>query len=305
MRDSAELRDVYTRALVDQITTNNPGVMQPGVVGQVRGIIDGGRPGVTAFGREGLPAGGMSVDWPYFDGDLSTLVGLQAAEKTEITSVRVDLKKGTSALKTYAGGSDISYQLIRRSSPAYLDAYGQIMLAAYSVVTDKAFVDAVEAGMTGTEVVVDFATADNDAVREAVFAASVAVQQATGAPASFVLADAIAFGAIGGALNINGAANGQAGSANAATLSPNMSGLPVIFDPNVNAGTAIVSNGAAAAWHEDGPFEATDEDVAKLGRNVAYWGMGATAIYVPKGIIPLGPSGAAAAAARRSSRKAE
>jgi hypothetical protein len=258
--------------------------MLPGVVGEVRGVIAAVRPGVSAFGREALDGAGMTVDWPYFAGNLSALVAAQATQKSEITSVRVDILKGTTPLATYAGGSDISYQLIRRSNPSYLDAYGRIMLAAYAVVTDKAFVDAVEAAATGTGVV-DFATATPEVIRKALFAASVKVQQATGAPASFVLASAEAFGAIGGALNPSGVQAGQAGEANARTLAPTLAGLPVIYDPNVNAGTALISNSQAAAWHEDGPFQVTDEDVAKLGRNVAYWGMGATAVYVPAGIV--------------------
>jgi len=163
---SLELRDVYARALADQITTNNPGVMTPGVIGEVKGIIAASRPGVDAFGRESLGESGMSVDWPYFAGNLAALVGVQAAQKTEITSVRVDLLKGTTPLATYAGGSDVSLQLVARSRPSYLEAYARIMLAAYAVVTDKAFVDAVEAAATGT-LTIDFATADADAIRAA------------------------------------------------------------------------------------------------------------------------------------------
>ena len=66
----------------------------------------------------------------------------------------------------------------------------------------------------------------------------------------------------------------------------------------MDAGTAIVSNSLAAAWHEDGPFQASEEDVAKLGRNVAYWGMGAPVVYVPAGVVIMGP----AVGATRSSK---
>src|SRR5262245_37625756 len=61
-REDPEHRAFYQRALVDIITTDAPGVMTPGVTGEVRGIIDPGRPGITAWGREALPDGGMSVD---------------------------------------------------------------------------------------------------------------------------------------------------------------------------------------------------------------------------------------------------
>jgi len=276
-------RDWYTRALADIITTDAPGVM--GVGGQVRGIVDPGRPGITAFGREALTDTGMAVEWPYFSGTLSGLVGVQTAEKAEIVSAKVPILKGSAPLATYAGGADISYQLIRRSSPAYLEAWSRIMLAAYAVVTDAAFVNALEAAATGVGTI-DWATATPEAVRAAVFAASVTVQNATGRPASFILAAADTFGIIGGALVPVNPTNAN-GTASASTLSPVLSGLPVYYDPNVDAGSAIVSNGLAAAWHEDGPFQASEEDVAKLGRNVAYWGMGAPAIYIPAGIVEM------------------
>jgi phage head maturation protease len=278
----------YARALADIVTGDAPGVMTPGVQGGVRGIIDPGRPGITAFGREGLSEGGMSVDWPYFGGTLAGLVGVQATEKSEIVSAKVPILKGTAALATYAGGADISYQLLRRSSPSYLEAWSRIMLAAYAVVTDAAFVDAVEAAATGTESIT-WATATEAAVRSAIFSASVKVQDATGRPAEFVLAAADTFGIIGGALVPVNPTNAN-GTANAANLSPVLSGLPVRYDANVDAGTAVVSNSLAAAWHEDGPFQASEEDVARLGRNVAYWGMAAPAVYLPAGVVIMGPA---------------
>jgi hypothetical protein len=72
----------------------------------------------------------------------------------------------------------------------------------------------------------------------------------------------------------------------------------------VDAGTAIVANGLTAAWHEDGPFQASEEDVAKLGRNVAYWGMAAPAVYLPAGVVILGPGvvGATRSESRPESR---
>jgi phage head maturation protease len=288
-RQDTDHHDWYARALVDIITSDAPGVMTPGVQGQVRGIVDPGRPAITAFGREGLADAGMSVDWPYFSGTLSGLVGRQTTEKSDITSAKVPILKGSTPLLTYAGGADISYQLLRRSSPSYLEAWSRIMLAAYAAVTDAAFVSALELLGTGT-LPLDWTTATEAQVRSAVFGASVQVQDATGRPAEFVLAAADVFGAIGGALVPVNATNAN-GTANAASLSPVLSGLAVRYDPNLSAGKAIVSNSLAAAWHEDGPFQASEEEVAKLGRNVAYWGMGAGVVYSPAGIVTVAPAG--------------
>ena len=107
---------LLARALVDQKPTTNPGVMAPSFVSaDVKGIMDVSRPAIEALGGPGpLGASGMSLNWPYFAGDLGALVGKQPAEKADITSVVVNLLAGQSPIETFAGGSDISYQLIRR-----------------------------------------------------------------------------------------------------------------------------------------------------------------------------------------------
>jgi hypothetical protein len=78
------------------------------------------------------------------------------------------------------------------------------------------------------------------------------------------------------------------GVATASTLRVNVSGLPVIrakfLDTNA-AYNAIVTNGEAARWVEDGPRLATAETPALLGRDVSIYGYGTTAAYLPAGII--------------------
>lgn len=286
-RDS-EVAGLLYRALADQTTPNNPGVIPPAWVNTVYGIVDAGRPVVTAFGTRNLPASGTEVTWPYFAGDLKTLVGKQTTEKTAITSVRVDLLKGTADLETYAGGSDLSYQLIRRSSPSYREAYMRIMFAAYAAVTDMAA--GVQAAAVATAGPTWDATTDTDGrgLATALFEASVAVAAATGSPASFALAASDVFVAAGGTLlPASYGTNNLAGTATAATLSVNVSGLPVIHAPYLTAGTLLVSNGQAGGWYEDGPLTVSAEDVEKLGQNVAVWGMAVFGATVPAGIVDV------------------
>jgi hypothetical protein len=286
------VRDTLHRALADQITTNNPGVMQPAWVSNIFGIVEHGRPTISAFGVDDPGPSGMDVNWPYFDGDLTLLVGVQATQKTAITSVRVDLKKGAAALVTYAGGSDLSYQLIRRSSPSYRDAYLRIMYAAYAAVTNKAAAIAIVAG---GGVIYDIAAdTTGDAFRTALFTASVRVQAATGSPASFALAATDVFIKVGGKPSLFPDGYGVqnvSGTADAASLRVNVSGIDVIHDPYLPTGQTFVSNGTAASWYEDGPFTVVAEDVEKLGQNVAVWGLGAFATHVPAGIIELNATG--------------
>jgi hypothetical protein len=136
----AVLEGFESRALFDQVTGDNAGVLPPVWLQQVRGIIDLGRPVITGVGGpQSAGTTGLDINWPYFDGDLTTIVAAQANEKDEVNSVQISIEKGTASLGTYAAGSDISYQLLQRSQPSYLDAHNRIMAASYSTVTDRKF----------------------------------------------------------------------------------------------------------------------------------------------------------------------
>jgi uncharacterized protein len=138
--------DVDTRALADQTTDNNPGVMPPVWLLQVKGIIDLGRPAITSVGGpESAGTFGMDINWPYFDGDLTLIVEAQASEKGEVNSVEINLEKGDATLATYAAGSDISYQLLQRSSPSYLEPHhGRVILHRYRSQVYERFVDRIQ-----------------------------------------------------------------------------------------------------------------------------------------------------------------
>lgn len=142
--------DAYLfRTVADQITSQNDGVNGNSWVTDVKRIVNLGRRAITAMGGPAsLPDSGMTVSYPYYS-SANTLIALQSTQKTEIQSARVDIAAGTATVGTYAGGSDISRQLLDRSSPAYREAYNRIMLAAWASVTDAAFVNAME-GASGT-----------------------------------------------------------------------------------------------------------------------------------------------------------
>lgn len=277
-----------SRALADQLTTdNNAGVTTPGIVGDIRRLVDRGRPAITAFGGpRPLEGTGLTFSYPYYDGTLSSLVGEQTTQKTQVTSAKVEIKAGSVTIKTYAGGSDIAYQLIRRSSPAYLDLYARIMLAAWGLVTNAAFVTALEAGSVTVDLTEALTAVDANELKGWLIDAAVAVDLATGSPAEFALAGTGAFKAAAKLLNPGPVFN-AVGQMSIRNLEVNVGGLPIIHDPAVTDGKFIVSSRQAAAWHEEGPFQATAEDVAKLGRDVAYWSMGAAAVYVPAAVVEV------------------
>jgi HK97 family phage prohead protease len=281
--------EIENRALFDQVTDNNPGVLPPNWSFIVRGIFDLGRPTIAAFGVESAGTSGTTFNWPYWEGDLTDIVAEQIDQKDEINSVEISILKGTATLKTFAAGSDISYQLLQRSNPSYVDAHSRIMLNSYVQVTDIAFVAAVYGARTpyAYDITTDTTGA---AFREAVFGASVNVQTATGMPAEFVLVSPNVFKKIGGWSTFfpsNYGTFNVSGTAQANTLGVNVSGLPVILDRNIGGNAILVSNREAARWIEDGPRFAQVENVAQLGRDVAIYGYGASQIISGAGIQSL------------------
>lgn len=289
--------DELLRAFADQLTTDVPEIVRPAWLDTVLGILPAARPTVTAFGRSPLPATGMEVDWPTFDGagDNSALrVAEQTAEKAEVISAKITLDSDKATVKTYGGGLDISWQTLRRSSPAFRDIALRILTTAWAQVTDAAFGTALIAkGVAGPIIPI---TVTADEVHLALVEASAMVDDATGAPASAVLAAPDAWLAIASAkglvVPVYGTMN-AAGTVQASSLTVNVSGLNITRDRNLPAGTILASNGLAASWLEDGMFTAEQDVVAKLGTDVAVWSLGAPAVYIPTGVVRLSISATA------------
>jgi hypothetical protein len=278
------------RAWADQTTADNPGIMAPSWSSEVHGIVDLGRRMITGTGGPASAGeSGMTLAWPYFDGDLYALVGLQATEKTDVTSVKVPLKKGSADLRTFAGGSDIALQVIERGDPSYLDAYGRIMAAAYGAVTDNAYV----ADLVALPAAYIAYTADT--IIDKIIEASLEVEAATGQPPSVIGIGRDIFATVAGYKDGSkrplfpfiGASNAD-GTLGSAGLTLDVLGIPAVpVAGAAAAGKIVVTNGAAARWVEDGPRTITAADVARLGRDVAVYGFADTAAYAPAGVVVL------------------
>lgn len=281
-------------AAADQITTNNPGLMPPGWRTEVKSNLNRRRPAIDATGGPiGLPESGMDSNWPYFDGDLDAMIAEQATQKTELASVRVDIKKATASIKTAGVYSDLSYQLLMRSTPSYLAQYLSINEAAWARYGEKQFETAIQTASvelgTGATLPAAGAGFTADVFRGLMFDASAKVDDVTGAPATVVLVAKDIWselGKLGGLYNGKYGTQNVAGTASAATLEVDVNGLQVRRAPFLANGTVIVTNDLAAKFAESGPLVATDEDVAKLGRNVATWGMYVPAeVYFAAGLV--------------------
>lgn len=296
------------RAWIDQITTANPGLMPPTYLTQIFGVIDLARPGITALGTSSAGSSGMTIHWPTFSGDLRTIVGVQATEKTAITSVLVSFGDQYATLKTFAGGSDVSYQLARRSSPSYMAAYERILNSAFGIATEIDFETALAAVNATANHSLDL-TADTDGAdtKAVLFKASSEVRTATGTPATVVLAASDVFAYLGGQAWLQAPQYGTQntpGTTSASTLQISISGLTITEAPDLPDGVMIVTNESAATWFEEGPFFVSAEDVQRLGTDVAIWGMGCPGILQPGGIreiaVDVTPGVTTARAAKKS-----
>ena len=84
----------------------------------------------------------------------------------------------------------------------------------------------------------------------------------------------------------DGVLTNAAGSADASTLTVQIGGLKVVRAPFLAAKTVVATNDTAATFAETGAQYASQEDVTKLGRDVAVWGMYEDAeIYFPAGVV--------------------
>ena len=286
--------EIEQRALDVQTLADAPGLVPPVWLRDIKGVLDRGRPCITAIGGATSAVGaGMTVNWPYFDGNLASIVAVQAAEGDEVNSVDIDIKKGTATLATYAAGSRLTVQVMERTDPSYIDAHNRIMLGAYGTETDYAFQAALWANDTAG---VDYdlsADTTGSAFREAVFAASVDVETATGQPAEVVYVSSAVFKKIGAWSTFMPdvySPNNVAGVFNARTLNVTVAGLPVVLAREFatdDTESAIVTNRAAIGWIEDGPRLMTNDVAGNLGRDIAIYGYAAATPFIPAGVVGI------------------
>ena len=284
-------------AVPDQTTTNNPGVIPPGWRTDIKKRIDKRTPAIRAFGSIGLPDSGMDVTWPYLDPalDIDAIIQQQLTEKTELQGVEINILKATETIKTAGTVSDISYQLLMRSSPSYLAAHNEILLAAWARYLEAKFEAQLLALGTATGNTAPTTVAN---LRKRLFELSAGVEDATGSPADVVLVSTDLWGTIGGLPELYNSKYGTqnvAGTSSASTLQIDVNGLKIERAPFFPNGTMLVGASDAAKASNSGARVATAEDVRKLGRDVAVWGMYTDGeVYFPQGIKidkPAEPAG--------------
>jgi phage head maturation protease len=254
------------RAWSDLITTDNLGVVPPAHMSEMIGVISAARPFLSTTRQLNLPASGMSLILPQLI--TRPTVGIQATEKTLITSTETSITPATFSPVTIAGGGDISLQLLRRSDPSYLTLYLELLAEALSANAESTAIAALLA-----TAVDDGGTIDPEllALGDAWATSYGAMKQG---PDTIWMSSA----AIGAFIDAKASTTNQplysdlrADFTAAGGVGGSISGLRPVHVPALDA-TAVdvlVGNHNGFAWGEDGAYQLSVDVPQKLGRDVA------------------------------------
>lgn len=270
MLSGERLPDMQLRELAELITTDNLGVVPDTYSKELIGVIDPRRPFLQSTRRIPTPDSGMGLVMPKVVTRPS--VGLQAAEKDELTSVATSITTETFDAITLGGAGDISLQLLKRSSPSFLSLYLELLAEAYAITSEDRAVDALLA-----ETLTDGGTLDPEDAN--LGAAWSAAATATRRGPDTIWLSSAAVGAF-----INAKANGtnaplysdlRADFTAAGGVGGNISGLRPVWVPALDDETAdvIIGPSTGFAWAEDGTYTLQVDVPAKAGRDVAIVGI--------------------------------
>jgi hypothetical protein len=282
MLSGERVNDAQMRTLADLVTTDNVGVVPPAYSNELIGVVDPSRPFLQSTRKLDLPAAGMSLLIPKIV--TRPITGVQAAEKDDVASRATSITNATFDAITIAGGGDISLQLLKRSSPAYLSLFLELLAEAYGQNCEAEAVAIIIDAIGDVNGVNDGGTIDPENLTLAsAWAAGATVRKRI----DTIWMSSQAVGAF-----IDAKANDSnlplystiqsgftAGSGPAGTIS----GLRPVWVPALDHTVAdvIVGPSSGFGWTEDGTYTLQVDVPAKAGRDVALVGIVWLALMYP------------------------
>jgi phage head maturation protease len=281
LMDGGDLRSDQKRALADNISDDNPGFIPVVYSNDLIGVIDASRPFIQTTRSIDMPDNGLQISYPRITQRPS--VAEQTTEKTEVSSRAITTDRITADVRTFAGAGDISIQLLRRSSPSFLDAFLELLAEQYAIVTEDAAVDALLAASptagTGTFDPADpeFGEAFENGVAAGRSLIPDHIWMSTTAMVEFINAKSPSGG--GGTPLYPGLA-GIAGITGGAGSGPLPMNLTPVWTPALDNETVDVLIGPSSGFRhaEEGTFSLTADVPGRLGRDVALAGF---MVFVP------------------------
>lgn len=276
---SPEVQQAFT--VDDVISSDNLGVIPEMRSSQIIGIIDASRPFLENTTREPTPPAGETWKFPKIT--QRPEVAKQTTEKSELASQKTMITSVDFPMETYGGVGDLSIQLIKRSSPDFLNLWTQLLGEQYGIVTDNAAVDDL---LSETAVVEGTGTFDpeNPSFGEAFQNAATAAGSrpallpnriflSTAALVAFIDAKSPTGGGgtplYPGLASISGVMAGD-GGAGPAGFNMRPVWVPALDDESVDV---IIGPSQGFHWTEDGTYTLTADVPEKAGRDVGLVGM--------------------------------
>lgn len=150
--DGDRVPDLELRALADVTTVDNLGVVPKNIRSELLGLFNPSRPFLEGTTRVDAGDAGVTQTFPRIT--QRPTVGVQATEKAEVASQKTIIGTVDFGVTSLAGAGDLSIQLLKRSSPAFLQLWLSALAEQYAIQADDKGVDAllaagVQAG-TGT-----------------------------------------------------------------------------------------------------------------------------------------------------------
>jgi HK97 family phage major capsid protein len=264
--------EVQMRDLADVITTDNAGVVPPAFLTELIGVIDASRPFLSSTRRLEIPSSGMKLTVPVIQ--QRPTAGVQSAEKVEVDSQKTIITAEDFNAITIAGAGDLSIQIIKRSSPSFLNLWMELLGEAYAIEAEDQAVLALLNSIGGVG-----AATSLDPEDLSLGAAFVASFDAIRRPPDTIW---LSTQAVGEFIDAKADTTNQplypglrASATAAGGVEGVISGLRPVHVPTLDAhgAYALVGPSSGFAWAEDGTFTLQVDVPATAGRDVAIVGI--------------------------------
>jgi HK97 family phage major capsid protein len=276
----------YVRAADESTTTNTGLTLAPHLQEFISNTV-GGRPTIDAISSGALPVSGMSFTIPKLT-QAPTVADVNEEQSPFGTPMTSDFL--TVNVNKFAGASVVSWELIDRSSPAFLTELLREMSLAYAKATDVAVISALLSG--GTDATAVAGTASG--LQSFIATESAAAYAGSGNFARNLVANTTNWAAIMGyqddadrPLYTAAAPMNAPGAVNGTSIVGSVLGTSLYVDPHFGTGGdegMILVAPEAATWYES-PTRQVQVNVIGSGQiEVAVYGYGAIAVKKPLGI---------------------
>jgi HK97 family phage major capsid protein len=277
---------VYIRSADESTTTNTGLTLAPHLTEFISDTIFG-RPTIDAISGGVLPANGMSFTLPRLTQAPSVS---EVAEEGNTFGTPMTSDFITVNVSKFAGASIVSYELIDRSSPAFLTELLRELSSAYAKATNNAVAD--ELIVNGTDATAVAGTADG--LQSFIATESAAAYAGSGNFARNLIANTDNWAAIMGyqdgadrPLYMAAAPQNAPGAVSGTSIVGNVLGTSLYVDPHMASGTSdrmLLVAPEAATWYESPVRQVRAEAIGTGQIEISLYGYGAIALKKPLGI---------------------